>query len=64
MSTNSKSNLTCGCRTCVGHRHEVKDYHPEIPWKTSIAIKRDILKQLTKTWGKETARKMFEMGQF
>lgn len=45
------NSLTCTCKTCVSHRHEVKDYHPEIPWKTSQAQKKQEIRDIMRAKG-------------
>lgn len=46
-----KEYLTCECIVCVSHRHEVKDYHPEIPWRTSKAQRNADIRDIMKSRG-------------
>lgn len=51
----SSNRLTCTCRKCVvesipEHQHEVKDYHPEIKWKTSQAQKKEEIRGIMKSY--------------
>lgn len=47
--------MTCSCPKCKiepipEHQHEVKDYHPEIPWKTSQAQKKQEIRDIMKSY--------------
>jgi len=51
--------LTCLCPKCISgdeeskkkHYHEVKDYHPEIPWRTSKAQRNSDIRDIMKSRG-------------
>ena len=45
----SENTLRCDCRNCVSHRIEVKDYHPEIPWRTSQMQKKQEIRDIMKS---------------
>lgn len=44
------NDLICECSICVSHRHEVKDYYPEIKWKTSKAQKNTEIRDIMKSY--------------
>jgi len=52
----SNNMLMCSCSKCLiepipEHQHEIKDYHPEIKWKTSKAQKNQEIRDIMKSYG-------------